>query len=505
MKFAVVLSVFAMVCGCSRSTALTSIRASPDSVTDAASGPGLLHNAETSPRKAELSSEFHLWAEGSDDIVVEGADGNPMIRFGVGLARPAEGQLERDPAWMNGISSPTAETGALIGRFPESAWLLVTSTAGRDRLISSLSHWERGSWREIKSDANVGSMAFWRGGRVLGLSNPYTETAMIVGSQSLKVIAGPPMPGFRGIDGVEDVTAFAALETGEILVVGSTVRGAHPDETFVQRWSAAGVRAKAESLGAMGGTPSIALRSENEAYVYTSDTIAAWDGVKWTRLDDHPADAMTSVDVSKQGTLWVAGVELHRRKKGQGWETLPLPRADGDTAKLVQVRAKDDDDVWLVAESRTGPKKAVFRNRPAASVFPLPASEDIWRESRDLLPVTPATPACKSGGGSVSGFFVSLGALGPDSALPDLSGALKAVRAGGLDGVRFVETRYKGERQVGAEVEDFAQGNELIAILKKQLPGSAPRFVCHVFVVTRSLGPKDGEDDEPSAEEPKPL
>ena len=433
-------------------------------------------------------SAFHPWAGREDMVSLEGNGATPYLRGGVGLSHLIGDRIAHDPSLLKGIASPTAEDGTFLGEFPNNAWLSVKNFVGRGEVELSLLHWEKEHWRATQKTLDLRAIALWRGGSVLGLVG-YPRA-------QLKVIGGPGAPGLKGIDPSICATSLAALESGEIMVIGNGCDDAHQEETFAQRWSATGVRSKPESLGNMGDMASIVLRGANEAYVHTVEfpSITSWDGNAWTPIEVPEGTKVPSLDVSKQGTLWIAGTKLYRKPKGQSWEEVALPSTEGVELNLAQVWAKDDADVWVVTLDGSS---VVLRNRPAVEVARLPDNVGLWRAQRDLQPVTAAKRTCNTGGGAVSGFFVSLGAV-PGTAA-DLEATMSAMKDDkAYDGVRFVETRFRGERQVGAEVDDFEQGKRLTALLKSTLPTATPRFVCHVFVVTRDLSgdPITGENDK---------
>ena len=436
-------------------------------------------------------SAFHVWAEREYNINLEGGGEIPWVRGGMGLSHLVGDRLERDASKLKGIASPYAEGGALLGEFPNNAWLSVQNFVGRDSVEVSLLRWERDRWRQVGGvTRDMHEAVLWRGGRVLALSGYPRAT--------LRVVGGAPVS--LPIDASICASSVAALETGEILVAGHGCDEKTDDEWFAQRWSKTGVRGKPEPLGHFDAPLRIVLRSDHEAYVHDveSGRLLAWDGASWAPVEVPAGTKIVSLDVSKQGTLWLAGSRLYRRPKGGSWEDVALPPAPhGGEGTPEQVWAKDDQDVWTVV---SGSGSMVLRNQVPGATVTLPSSEELWRESQDLKPIKAATRAC-AGGGPVSGFFVTLGAVAADAPSPDFNATRAALKGDTeLDGIHLVDAWHQKERHIGAEVDDFDQGVKLVALLKRTLPGATPKLVCHVFGGAHEIAEdKPHAREEPSA------
>lgn len=315
-------------------------------------------------------------------------------------------------------------------------------------------------------------------------------------------------------------TDFAALSTGEVVVVGRLRRESNPKVTLgnpgdeyyrgfdqPEREQGAWERfTPGSSNGVLERLTwrddhllpcCVRLRGPAEAWVAGTTSrkhgfVGKWDGRAWKFADvDEPVRAF---DVEPDGTIWVGTeTKIKRGALDKPFETVPLPKL-GDEAPIPRLLvAAGAQDVWMLLES--GRAQMLFRTKPLPPLEKLPVSDEEKKaRSRRSDPPQEDREASSEIKGCKE-LFVTIQERSGIAEI-DYSSVASALKGHGeLAKAWFIEYAHKGARHFGARVPDAATGRKLVAALASaaNVAGGAgaknlkPKLVCFVPAATKRI------------------
>lgn len=270
--------------------------------------------------------------------------------------------------------------------------------------------------------------------------------------------------------------SFCSSTDGDVHVVMSSF-----EERILASVGGGAVLATRGASGWTLATPLDDLAESVELYPFACAVAA--DGSTWLNVTH---DTRTLAE-SKQHD----GTDFHRRvlkrlSAGGRWSKVVLPSPWTGGTLLAGL---SDGSVWLRAggPSRTGVLLRLGDGEPYplsgyGGLHPLPEHAAAMAS---VAPATPiAAPPAKDPCAELFVRFYTLGASTPDDyEFPQTRRAIEGDPA--IAGARFVTAVEAGRRVFGAILGDRARAEQIAALLRRTLPGSAPRIACGAPTVLR--------------------
>lgn len=338
--------------------------------------------------------------------------------------------------------------------------------------------------------------------------------------------SGPDLPRLTAASFDPEASAiepadFAALTTGEVVVVGRLRQQTDPPVTLPdpgekvhpsiedpeyqrgawERFAPGSTKGVIEPLTWQGADLfpcCVKLRSPEEVWIagFTSRNhgfVGKWDGRSWSFA--HVDEPVSEFGVEPDGTAWVAtrtsrrsNTKVKRGKLGEDFETVPLPKLEGaDRAPTIEALfVAGAGDVWLqlYAPGRSG----MYRTRPTSPLEELPVSdaEKAVRWARPT-PFSLMDPEPTYEYKDCHGLFVIIDEDVPFAEKPHYSPVAAALKGhSGLERAWFIEYSHKGSLHFGARVPDVKTGKKLVAALAKAVKPK-PRLTCFEPAATRKI------------------
>lgn len=375
---------------------------------------------------------FHPIVRSTTSKIEEGApglrlfrttDGSMFVTAGPQVMRVAEdGSLVRDRTWLGGITpiaAPASETidgmyygwnaVFLGGRWPDATFLVTDYLAGFRGPADPIAvhRWRGERWARVATKMkhfawHVVEAGPWQGDRVLGLRayQPeqhfyYSESeldsapgamvrrgnAAVAKAKRLVVLRGtgqaPASMAYRKI------SHFASLATGEIMVIeGETSDSIVHYDSGAERSLRLPEADARRVTGLRFDAPDVAWAWGVTGSESARPFLARFDGAAWTEHQSPDSDkAMTSFDVAPGGALWATcggsqtllgeeSASVWTKPKGQPWRPVAVPSG----ARVFQVMARTDRDIWLAGE-------AVYRSGRVGPVVTIPKLDDLWKDT----------------------------------------------------------------------------------------------------------------------------
>lgn len=534
----------------------------PTAPTAPAAAPTATATAQAEPPEAP-SPLFPIVVNGSPTLRFFALAKGGVVIDGDWMSRPYridETGAHREPRLFDGIKGEGPQNAFLVygvsGDWPRSGSMSINLPGDRGGTDVDLV-WNGSSWAKAPQQP-MGDMpkevirAHYLGGHLGGArwgkrSLYYLITSTDDGPQIPKFVlggkgAGKPPAIAKGSGGcptrLVGYSQMANLSSGEMVGIGKLCTGPDdytyytqtgPGALAVERWAkGSGKSTVAELPGSAGkgglgmGAAGFLEVSPAEIFAYANlgdgdaatPYVARWDGKTWTDVSPKAPQAVTSMWLGADKTIWIELKGELDRWKGDGWERAAPAGvsaeiqgrwaapdgtqwvrfgkdlwhlgANGVWEKLVmpregKVRLVAKSVAWMGDQMMIVADGALLSTRKPPKVLDLAAVGDDGAapaKKEEVKKVAfgrvgPPTASCKS-------LFVVLYKLSrvapPDFDFPLTREALKGHTE--LSDVRFAETEDGGSRYLVAHVPNLEKGQKLVKLVRDKVKSSAPQLLC---------------------------
>ncbi len=462
--------------------------------TDAGGGPALSASSTTAPPAAEHFSPLafgpprsHLYTLGRHTFLVSG---RVLYRLDKDGVHQNVHLLDGFPGRIHGVSHAGGEGYALMGHWPDAAWLSAWSQSGtskRAQVITINYRWVRDRWQRVdvtRGDETLRGVSLWKNGSALALLGDDRGVRLTPANSNGLVDVAPsaaasPDAGARRCSTrlagharapFTDASAprggeILAFESGPVFIAGASCGDS--EHWLVERLVPGGAPVIDElPRDAKLRDPHFLLAGSSPKSVYAlvreSGALLHFDGNRWERQSS--PEAIVDIAVSAESTLWAVTAGRVLRRRGGNWQAVPAPLEPGE--KLAEVSAARDGLAWALAVSREGARLLSNAIHPAA-LLKLPNEKESENADRDITRF-PYSHACEQP------YVLLLSRVNPR----EKSFAGVVDRLAGEKDLTLVTESSEHWTHLGAKVRGF---DESSAVIRKMAgyPKSKPTLFCH--------------------------
>jgi hypothetical protein len=477
------------------------------------------NDADTARRRSDLV----VAARGYNRPVLFDLDGG-MVLVGPALLVVRDGKVEFDArtafslteSELEGFGEPDGGIDWITGRWPDAVflkWTVSEASTGSDAPDrTGVRRLNGGEWKP--SGPPPGNPVHgWKDGSLIGL-----RRAANIATLSLAGGNGTAPQIDRRMCAVD----MRSLPGGEVFVFG---RDCQRGTALVERWDGRDEAGHIDDLRSLArpdrAVPwDTCMAGPSAVYFVAGGALLGFDGSTWSALDVPTALPVSSVGCHSDGTVAVVASnrawprkgtpryyeppdikprgkdtrlrgEVWRRRPGEAWERLGLPR---DEMFPNTVRVDGERHVIVAGVDSSAGQYPDHRPRPyvvlttADQVIPTSLDGD-----SDNAPPAPVNDECQTA-------FVEIGTIAPD-APPDAdygplremaAGAVLEAQAGNVDStIELIEVASAGHRTVGMRFGQYHAARPMIwkiaEALARRLDGTSPPVQCIEHLVRRRL------------------